>query len=85
MSKTILGVVLLIVSVYVVAQIGLQIGDRFTTSDALAINATENAAGAAAQTATNTSFYNNIEFSDLLTFIAVAAAALWVLRAFGVF
>ncbi len=84
MSATILGIILLVVSVYVVAQIGISIGDRFTTSNALAINATLNPEGAAAQTAINNAFYDNIQFTDILVFIAVAAGALWVLKAFGI-
>ena len=85
MSKVIMGVVMLLISYFVVVNIGLGIGNRFTTSDSLAINQTENPEGYAAQQNMNASFYDNLQFTDILIFIAIAAAALWVLKVFGVF
>ena len=84
MSEVIMGVIMLLISYFVVINIGLGIGDRFTTSASLAINETENPEGYAAQANLSASFYDNIQFTDILIFIAIAAAALWVLKAFGV-
>lgn len=84
MSEVIMGVIMLLISYFVVVNIGLGIGDRFTTSDSLAINQTENPDGYEAQQNLSASFYDNIQFTDILIFIAIAAAALWVLKAFGV-
>lgn len=84
MSEVIMGVIMLLISYFVVVNIGLGIGDRFTTSQSLAINQTENPEGYAAQQNLSASFYDNIQFTDILIFIAIAAAALWVLKAFGV-
>jgi len=83
LKDMIIGVILLVVTAYAVSQVGLVIGDRFTTSDTLAINATTNAEGAAAQEAVNSSFYDNIEFTDILVFLAIAVVALAALNYFG--
>ena len=81
----VVAVVIGLVSVYATQQVGILIGDRFTTSDALAINATLNPEGAAAQTAINSGFYDNISFVDLAVFAVVAGLVLLGLRSFGLF
>ncbi len=78
-GKVIIGVSIALVAIYMVMQIGLVIGDKFTTSTALMINATTNPEGAAAQTAVNTGFYSNQSFMSVLTFIMIAAAAIYIL------
>ena len=78
-GKVIIGVSIALVAIYMVMQIGLVIGDKFTTSTALAINATANPEGAAAQTDVNTQFYSNQSFMSVLTFIMIAAAAIYIL------
>ena len=83
LKDMIIGVILLIVTAYAVTQVGLVIGDRFSTSDTLAINETTNPDGYAAQEAVNESFYANIEFSDILIFLAIAVVALAALNYFG--
>jgi hypothetical protein len=75
----------LILTLYMVLQIGLSIGDRFTTSDALSINETENADGYEAQTNLNTDFYSNVEFVMFLGFVVISALALYVVRSLGIF
>lgn len=74
-----------LVSVFAVQNVGLQIADRFSTSAALKINATENPEGSAAQTAINTGFYDNMTFMDLAIFAVVAGVVLVALRYFGVY
>ncbi|GAG67325.1 unnamed protein product [marine sediment metagenome] len=81
----VVAVVIGLVSVYATQQVGILIGDRFTTSEALSINATLNPEGAAAQIAVNTGFYQNITFVDLAVFAVVAGLVLLGLRSFGVF
>ena len=83
LKDMIIGVILLIVTAYAVTQVGLVIGDRFSTSDTLAINETTNPDGYAAQESVNESFYANIEFSDILIFLAIAVVALAALNYFG--
>jgi len=83
LKDLVIGVILLVVTAYAVSQVGLVIGDRFTTSDTLAINQTTNADGYAAQQAISESFYDNLEFTDLLVFLAIAVVALTALNYFG--
>lgn len=71
------------VTAFAVSQVGLVIGDRFTTSDTLVIDNTTNPDGYAAQQAINTSFYDNLEFTDILIFLAIAVVALAALNYFG--
>jgi len=81
----VVAVVIGLVSVYATQQVGILIGDRFTTSSALAINETTNPEGAAAQASINSGFYDNISFVDLAVFAVVAGLVLLGLRSFGVF
>lgn len=78
-GKVIIGVSIALVAIYMVMQIGLVIGDKFTTSSALQINATLNPEGAAAQADVNAGFYSNQSFMSVLTFIMIAAAAIYIL------
>jgi len=85
MGRNVMAGAGLILTLFILLQIGLSIGDRFTTSDALEINETENAEGHAAQAQLNTDFYENIEFVMFLGFIVIAALALYVVRSLGLF
>lgn len=83
LKDMIIGTILLVVTAFAVSQVGLVIGDRFTTSDTLAIDNATNPDGYSAQQNITTSFYDNLEFTDLLIFLAVAVVALMALNAFG--
>lgn len=85
MGRNVIAGAGLVLSLFILLQIGLSIGDRFTTSDSLAINETLNAEGYAAQQQLNTDFYDNIEFVMFLGFIVIAALALYVVRSLGLF
>lgn len=79
-NRGILAIAGIVLSLYIYLQIGLKIGDKFTTSDSLEINETENADGYAAQQQLNTDFYDNVEFLMFLGFIVIVAGAIMVLR-----
>ncbi len=77
------GVVLLLVTVYIIGIVAINVADRFTTSGALAINETENPLGYAAQQEMSVAFYDNMSFVWTLVFLLMAAIALHLLGAFG--
>lgn len=85
MGGVILGIIGLLVVGFMYQNVGLVIGDRFVTNDALAINQTENADGYAAQQNTFKAFYDNMTFIDLMMFVAIMAGVIFILRFLGVF
>lgn len=80
MGDLVIGAIMTLVVVYAMSQMGLVIGDRFTTSDALAIDNATNPDGYTAQQNLNTGFYDNMDFASLLIFIVIVAVAIYILR-----
>jgi hypothetical protein len=79
MTGTVKGLLVMVGVAFILGNVFLSIGDRFMTSDSLAINQTTNAAGYAAQQDLNESFIDNIGFVDVVVFTAVAAAIIWII------
>jgi len=83
LGKPIIAVAGVLLTVFIFLNVGLSIGDRFMTSDSLAINQTTNPEGYQAQQQLAQDFTGNTTFISFLVFIMIAAAAIYIIRAFG--
>jgi len=73
------GLLVLVGIAFILGNVFLSIGDRFMTSESLAINETTNPDGYQAQQDLNDSFISNIGFVDVAVFSAVAGVIIWII------